>query len=41
MIAAFGNDPEVVRRLLERLPSTDPFSRDPDKARALAKRLST
>jgi hypothetical protein len=41
MIAAFGDEPEVVRRLLERLPSTDPFSRDPDKARALAMRLST
>jgi hypothetical protein len=40
MIAAFDNDPEVVRRLLERLPSTDPFSRDPEKARALARRLS-
>ena len=41
MIAAFDNDPEVVRRLLERLPSTDPFSRDPERARALARRLST
>jgi hypothetical protein len=39
MIAAFADDPDVVRRLLERLPSTDPFSRDPDKARALAERL--
>jgi hypothetical protein len=41
MVAAFSDEPEVVRRLLERLPSTDPFSRDPDKARALAKRLAT
>jgi hypothetical protein len=39
MIAAFADEPDVVRRLLERLPSTDPFSRDPDKARALAERL--
>jgi len=41
MIAAFEGDRDVVRRLLERLPSTDPFSRDPDKARQLAERLST
>jgi hypothetical protein len=39
MMAAFADEPDVVRRLLERLPSTDPFSRDPDKARALAERL--
>jgi hypothetical protein len=39
MIAAFADEPDVVGRLLERLPSTDPFSRDPDKARALAERL--
>ena len=39
MIAAFSDEPDVVRRLLERLPSTDPFNRDPDKARTLAERL--
>jgi hypothetical protein len=39
MIAVFADEPEVVSRLLDRLPVTDPFSRDPDKARALAQRL--
>jgi hypothetical protein len=40
MMAAFADEPDVVRRLLEKLPSTDPFSRDPDKARQLAERLA-
>jgi hypothetical protein len=39
MIDAFRDHPDQVATILERLPTTDPFSRDPDRARRLAERL--
>jgi hypothetical protein len=41
MVAAFADQPEMVRTLLARLPSTEPFSRDPDAARRIAEGLAT
>jgi hypothetical protein len=41
MVDAFADQPDVVRLLLDRLPLTDPFSRDPDYARQLAEALRT
>ena len=40
MIEAFRDHPDQVESILQRLPATDPFSRDPDQARRLAERLS-
>lgn len=39
MIEGLEDQPEVVRRILERLPLTEPFSRDPDSARRLSEKL--
>jgi hypothetical protein len=39
MIHAFRDQPLLIQRLLERLPMTDPFSRDPEEARRIAARL--
>ncbi len=39
LVAAFGDRPDSVTRLLDRLPLTDPFSRDPEGARRIADRL--
>jgi hypothetical protein len=40
MVAAFADQPPVVRSLLARLPVTDPFSRDPEAARRIAEELA-
>jgi hypothetical protein len=40
MVAAFADQPAVVRSLLARLPLTDPFNRDPETARRIAGELS-
>lgn len=40
MLVAFADDPRAVRQLLDRLPFTDPFSRDPDGARRIVEKLS-
>jgi hypothetical protein len=40
MVAAFADQPAVVRSLLARLPRTDPFNRDPEAARHIAEELS-
>jgi len=39
MIEAFRDQPDQIVTILERLPATEPFSRDPDRARRLAERL--
>ncbi len=39
MIEGLEDQPEVVRRILDRLPLTAPFSRDPDSARRLSEKL--
>jgi hypothetical protein len=39
MLDAFRDQPVVARRILEKLPLTDPFSRDPEGARRIAERL--
>lgn len=41
MIAAFRDQPDCVQRILDRLPSTDPFSRDPESARRIAEAIRT
>jgi hypothetical protein len=41
MLEAFSDQPEAIQRLLDRLPMTDPFSRDPENARRLAEALRT
>jgi hypothetical protein len=40
MVAAFADQPAVVRSLLAHLPATDPFNRDPDAARRIAEDLA-
>lgn len=40
MVAAFADQPAVVRSLLAHLPATDPFNRDPDNARRIAEELA-
>jgi hypothetical protein len=40
MVAAFADQPEMVRCLLSRLPTTYPFNHDPDAARRIAERLA-
>ena len=39
MVDAFRDQPLVVQGILDRLPMTDPFSRDPDGARRVAEKL--
>ena len=39
MVDAFQDKPDLVRDILQRLPMTDPFSRDPDGARKIAEKL--
>jgi hypothetical protein len=41
MVAAFADQPAIVRSLLARLPATDPFNRDPEAARRIAEELAT
>ena len=41
MIDAFSDQPDVVKGILDRLPTTEPFSRDPDRARLLAEKLQS
>lgn len=40
MVAAFADQPAVIRSLLAHLPATDPFNRDPDAARRIAEDLA-
>lgn len=40
MVAAFADQPPVVRSMLACLPRTDPFSRDPETARRIAEELA-
>jgi hypothetical protein len=39
MVDAFRDQPDLVRQLLDRLPLTDPFNRDPEYARQIAEAL--
>lgn len=39
MITAFADEPEIASRLLDKLPMTEPFNRDPDAAKRIAERL--
>jgi hypothetical protein len=39
MVDAFCDQPDQIESILQHLPSIDPFSRDPDRARRLAERL--
>jgi hypothetical protein len=39
IISAFSDQPEVSRRILSKLPMTEPFNRNPDAARNIAERL--
>jgi hypothetical protein len=39
MVDAFRDQPEMVSQLLDRLPLTDPFNRDPEYARLIAEAL--
>lgn len=41
MLHAFSDQPESMQLLLDRLPLTDPFSRDPENARRIAETLRT
>jgi hypothetical protein len=41
MLDAFRDQPNSMRLLLDRLPLTDPFSRDPENARRIAEALRT
>ena len=40
LVAAFADQPSIVRSLLARLPGTDPFSRAPDTARRIAQEFA-
>lgn len=40
MLEAFRDRPDLARNLIERLPTIDPFSRDPERARHLSAGLS-
>jgi hypothetical protein len=40
MVSAFADQPAAVRSILERLPITDPFNRNPEIARQVAQELS-
>ena len=39
LVDAFRDSPEMLRAVLDRLPMTEPFSRDPEKARELADKV--
>lgn len=39
MISVFQDQPSIVQQILDRLPMTDPFSRDPGGARRIAEKL--
>jgi hypothetical protein len=39
MMDAFADEPEIASRLLDKLPTTEPFNRDPAAAERIAKRL--
>ncbi len=39
MVDAFRDQPSAVQQILDRLPLTDPFSRDPEGARRIAEKL--
>jgi hypothetical protein len=39
LVDAFRDQPAMVKQLLDRLPITEPFSRDPDGARRIAEKL--
>lgn len=41
IVIALSDDPEIVSRILERLPVTEPFNRNPDAAARIARRLRT
>jgi hypothetical protein len=41
MLDAFRDQPDSMRLLLDRLPLTDPFNRDPENARRIAEALRT
>lgn len=41
ILESFRDQPDTVRLLLDRLPLTDPFSRDPENARRIAEALRT
>jgi hypothetical protein len=39
IVEAFSDQPEITSRILERLPVTEPFNRNPDAAIRIAERL--
>jgi hypothetical protein len=39
IVEAFSDQPEITSRILEKLPVTEPFNRNPDAARRIAERL--
>ena len=39
IVNAFSDQPEITSRILEKLPVTEPFNRNPDAARRIAERL--
>ena len=41
IVSAFSDQPEIASRILETLPVTEPFNRNPDAARRIAERLRT
>ncbi len=41
ILGAFSDQPEIASRILERLPVTEPFNRNPDAALRIAERLRT
>jgi hypothetical protein len=41
IIAAFTDQPEIAARILEGLPVTEPFNRNPDAARRIVERIRT
>jgi hypothetical protein len=41
IVAAFSDQPEVAARIIEGLPITEPFNRNPDAARRIAERIRT
>jgi hypothetical protein len=41
ILTAFSDQPEIASRMLERLPFTEPFNRNPDAALRIAERLRT
>ena len=39
IVGAFSDQPAIATRMLDRLPVTEPFNRNPDAARRIAERL--